>query len=200
MMPKRADNIVSFPPEMVPAGYLAKRIAEGPVWEDARHVTEIWSVSGCISKNFTEYIPYWKHNDYWFFNSPREILEISREESLELNSFKLCYYAVYPSEFHERFRQWKSFMPFADFATDVQLPTAAMRLGYDVVTYSVGNSPECSPLTCSGLAGKLQANSKGLFDTFPAAKTALEAGAFDNSEPGPFRIIEVSTLPWPEGD
>ncbi|MBI1345295.1 hypothetical protein GC163_03315 [bacterium] len=197
-MPKPPAITENPPNELIPAGYMAKRIAEGPIWVDAPLVTEIWSVSECIAKNFANYIPYWKHNSHWLFNSPKEIVEIAQAESLDLSELKLCYYRISPREFHEPSHQWKPFEPFADFATNVQAPTVAARLGYDIVTYSVGNSPECSPLTCNGLAGRIPTNRFGLLDTYEAAKSALESGAFDKSEPGPFRIIEVSMSPWPD--
>ena len=42
-------------------------------WIKAERVSDIYSVSGCVSKNFADYINYWKHNGYWFFDSPRII-------------------------------------------------------------------------------------------------------------------------------
>jgi hypothetical protein len=55
----------------------------------------------------------------------------------------------------------------------------------------VRTSPECSPLSCNSLATGIVVNRHCLFDSFEQAVRALEAGAFDNSEPGPFRIFAV---------
>ena len=55
---------------MFPAGYMAKRVAARPDWLPAARVSSIYSVSGCISKDFTDYIKFWKHNGYWLFDSP----------------------------------------------------------------------------------------------------------------------------------
>jgi hypothetical protein len=65
--------------------------------------------------------------------------------------------------------------------------------GYDVTTFFVGTSPECSPLSCNCLATEISVNGHCLFDTFEQAVQALEAGKLDNSEPGPFRIFAVYT-------
>jgi hypothetical protein len=50
---------------MVPAGYLAKRIAV-PKGFDVPSVREICSVSGCVSQDFVDYVQYWRHNGYCF--------------------------------------------------------------------------------------------------------------------------------------
>jgi Streptomycin adenylyltransferase len=70
---------------MVPAGYMAKRVAARPDWLHAERVSSIYSVSGCISENFTDYIGYWKHNGYWLFDSPGAILEIAQENKIDLS-------------------------------------------------------------------------------------------------------------------
>jgi hypothetical protein len=41
---------------------------------------------------------------------------------------------------------------------------------------------------------EITGNPHCLFESFEHAKQALEAGAFDNAEPGPFRIFAVYTL------
>jgi hypothetical protein len=37
---------------MIPAGYLAKRVAMKPEWLDAEQVTDIYSISGRVSQDF----------------------------------------------------------------------------------------------------------------------------------------------------
>ena len=51
---------------MIPVGYMAKRIVNGPDWLKATNVVDLYSVSSCFSEDFTDYINYWKHNGYWF--------------------------------------------------------------------------------------------------------------------------------------
>lgn len=55
---------------MLPAGYMSKRVVRKPGWLKANGVDDIYSVSGCVSKDFADYITSWKHNGYWFFDSP----------------------------------------------------------------------------------------------------------------------------------
>lgn len=54
---------------MIPAGYMAKRVVRKPDWLTTNRVEDIYSVSGCISKDFADYITFWKHNGYWLFDS-----------------------------------------------------------------------------------------------------------------------------------
>ncbi len=50
---------------MIPVGYMAKRVSKKPDWLQAAQVIDIYSVSGCVSEDFADYIDYWKHNGYW---------------------------------------------------------------------------------------------------------------------------------------
>jgi len=45
---------------MVPAGYMAKRVVARPDWLPAERVSSIYSVSGCVSENFADYINFWE--------------------------------------------------------------------------------------------------------------------------------------------
>lgn len=65
---------------MIPVGYLAKHVNGCPEWLNAAGVEDVYSVSGCVSKDFTDYINYWKHNAYWFFDSPKVIQDIVEAE------------------------------------------------------------------------------------------------------------------------
>ena len=53
---------------MTPVGYMAKHIASRPDWLKANEVEDIYSVSNCVSDDFADYINFWKHNGYWFFD------------------------------------------------------------------------------------------------------------------------------------
>jgi hypothetical protein len=88
--------------------------------------------------------------------------------------------------------------PFIDGPEGILLASCcrSRRLeGYDVVTFSVQTSPECSPLSCNNLAEGIRVNPHCLLSTFDEAKGHLEAGLFDGSEPGPYRIFAVYTIP-----
>jgi len=93
---------------MVPAGYLAKRVSKRPDWLRAQ-VVDIYSVSGCVSEDFADYIDYWKHNGYWLFDSPEVIRTLAEEHSIELEGTTLFFYEVYEMEFNGDI--WQAFLP-----------------------------------------------------------------------------------------
>jgi hypothetical protein len=100
---------------MIPAGYLAKRVSRKPEWLKAQHVADIYSVSGCTSKVFADYIEYWKHNGFWLFDSPEIILGIAQEKSIDLTGTSLFYYEVYEKEFDGA--AWLPYGPDSSFKT-----------------------------------------------------------------------------------
>jgi hypothetical protein len=180
---------------MVPAGYMAKRVVARPEWLQSAGVSTIYSVSGCISSDFAEYINFWKHNGYWLFDSPEVILDTARERGIELAGTTLFYYEVHEQQFHSG--EWRAFEPESSFGTNVRLPEAGVFHGYDVVSFSAQTSRECSPLSCNSLASVIETNSRCLLDSFDHTRTLLETGAFHGAEPGPYRIFAVYAVPWP---
>jgi hypothetical protein len=177
---------------MTPAGYMFKRVATKPAHLDAA-VVDIYSVSNCISENFADFINYWKHNGYWLFDRPEIIEELSEQENLDLSRTTLFYYEVYEYEFDEynETDKWIAFVPEQSFKTEVQVPIVKHLQGFDVVSFYVHTSPECSPLSCNALAQTVAVNQHCLFNTFEEAYNALNCGFFENSEPGPYRIFSV---------
>jgi len=178
---------------MISVGYLAKRIARRPDWLNAPEVKDIYSVSNCISDNFMDYIKFWRHNGYWLFDSPEIIQELSLENGINVKDLTFFYYEVYEKEFDAEQKAWLSFGG-ESFHTNVIQPARKALHGYDVVTFSVGTNPECSPLSCNHLASEIRTNSHCLLESFEEAKESLESGKFDKSEPGPFRIFAVYTI------
>jgi len=178
---------------MIGVGYMAKKVAQRPDWLKASELKDIYSVSNCVSDDFLEYVKFWRHNGYWFFDDPQIIRQLSLENNTDLANLKLFYYEAYEEEFDEEREQWLRFEPSA-LPTNVIPPTKREIQGYDVVTFSVGAKPECSPLSCNHLASKIKTNVHCLLESFEEAKQSLETGKFDNSEPGPFRIFAVYTI------
>jgi hypothetical protein len=177
---------------MTPAGYMAKYVIPKPEWLQAPHVIDIYSVSGCMSKDFADYVDHWKHNGHWLFNSPEDIKEVAKEESVDLDGTSLFYYEVYEYEFDGK--EWHPYSPERSFPTDVLAPREKRLAGFDVVTFWAKALPECSPLSCNSLAEELRTNTHCLFDSFCEAESHLNAGAFQNSEPGPYRIFAVHSV------
>ena len=167
---------------MTPIGYMYKNV-----------VSDIYSVAGCISADFADYINYWKHNGYWLFDAPEIIEDLAKTAKIGLSGKTLFFYETYEQEFAEETGTWSAFAAEPDFKTDVRVPTDKYLQGFDVVEFSCHTNPGCSPLSCNGLADRLPVNRHCLFDSFEAAKDALDQGLFVNCEPGPYRIIAVYT-------
>jgi hypothetical protein len=182
---------------MIPAGYMGKRVSARPEWIKAERVIDIYSVSGCVSKDFAPYINYWEHNGYWFFDSPEIILQLARRNSIDLTGTSLFFYEAHDLEFDDADDQWRTFKPEASFPTQVVLPTERTLRGYDVVTFSARTSAECSPLSCNSLATEVETNAHCLLASFERAQELLEDGKFKNTEPGPYRIFAVYSTEWP---
>jgi hypothetical protein len=179
---------------MIPAGYMAKRVSLKPDWLKAAQVVDIFSVSSCLSKDFADYIKYWKHNGYWLFDSPEIIQSVAREYSIDLEGTMLFYYEVYEKEFDGE--GWHSFGNENSFPTNVIPPSRMQLAGFDVVAFSVGTSPECSPLSCNMVANEVDTNKHCLLTSFEKAQRALNDGVFRNSETGPYRIFAVYSVGW----
>ena len=181
---------------MIPLGYMARKIAKKDDWLKAPpHVEEICSANCCgyLSKCFCDCIKHWKHNGWWFFDSPDVIRAVAEAEETDLGDTRLHYYEAFEKQYDDAECEWKFFEPEPSFATNVKLPEDADKrfLGFDIVTFSLQTSPECSPLSCNGLANEIPTNKHCLLDDLDEAKRLLESGEFHSDEPGPFRIIAV---------
>jgi hypothetical protein len=150
----------------------------------------VYAVSNCISKDFTNYIPYWKHNQYWFFNRPEDMDSILREEKISAE-LELLFYELYEQEFNEAKRAWQEFTGEESFGYQVKPPSQKNFLGFDIVSYSMGTSHECSPLSCNWLCQDVKVNQYCLLDDFEAAIQIAESLDEKKAEPGPYRIIAV---------
>jgi len=180
---------------MVPAGYMAKRVLTAPDWLQAPEVRDIYSVSPCVSKDFADYIDHWKHNGYWFFNSPELIREVARLETADLAGASLFYYEAHEMEFDGE--KWIPYAPEPSFKTNVVVPLNRQLEGFDVVTFSCKTSPQCSPLSCNSMATEIPTNSHCLLSTFEEAESLVSSGRFNDSEPPPYRIFAVYSVNWP---
>jgi hypothetical protein len=166
-------------------------------WFKSDYIVDVRSVSGCISKNFTDYTNHWKHNEWWLFDSPTIIEKIATGESIDLSGMTLFYYEMHGEEYNDTTNSWGT--PVSDWQglakqPGVILPREKRLDGFDVATFSCGNAPECSPLSCNGLHERISVNQHCLFNSFDEAKNALDGGLFRNSEPGPYRIFAVYTV------
>jgi len=185
---------------MIPMGYMAKRIEGSPSWREHMRpeIVDVYSVNDCVNDDFADYVDFWKHNGWWFFDSPELIQSIARESSIDLQGTKLFYYEAHELELADNV--WRIFSPdpALQLKPHVIVPAIKHLEGSDVVVIWAENSPapEHSPLSCQGLANELHANSHCLFDTFDEAHTALNNGKFDGCEPGALRLFAVYSVEW----
>jgi hypothetical protein len=180
---------------MLPVGYMAKRRMQSrPGWAENSAVGEIYSVCDCISRNFSDYIKFWKHNGYWLFDSPEVIKRIATEQHIDLRETSLFYYEAHEMEFDGE--RWQSWTCDPSFTTNVVPPSHKRLEGFDVVNFTARTSPECSTLACTDLAKELGTNNHCLFDSFEQAWKQVDEGAFNDCEPGPYRIFAVYSVEW----
>jgi len=180
---------------MIPVGYLAKRSCKKPEGLGLPNVDDVYSVGSCVNEDFADYINYWRHNGYWLFDSPEIIRAVAKEYSIDLRGAMLFYYEAHELQLTKE--GWRPFISEPAIPTNVLPPSQKKLEGFDVVTFYVGSSPECSPLSCNGLAEELSANSHCLLGTFEEAEANLNSGKFDTAEPGPYRIFAVYSVDWP---
>ncbi len=182
---------------MIPIGYMAKRICEPPPALGLSGVFDIYSVSDCVNDNFADYVNNWRHNGYWFFDSPEAIRQVARENTIDLEGTKLFYYEAYELEFDGQ--RWKSFAPLDQMSLSVESPRDKSLEGFDVIVVWAENSPdpEHSPLSCNGMAKELKTNTHCLLETFEEAEANLTRGAFVGCDPGNLRIIAEYSVDWP---
>jgi hypothetical protein len=186
---------------MIPAGYMAKRICKPPEAIGLpAHIVDIYSVSACVNDNFADFINSWKHNDFWFFDSPSLIHEVAKEQLVDVAGTHLFYYEVWEQEFAKEVG-WRELTP-SKFGLGVNpvVPATRRLEGYDVISTWVENSrdPEHSPLSCNGLAKEIQTNAHCLFGSLDQAKASIDRGEFEGGEPGTLRIVAVYSVQWPE--
>ncbi|MCL2714740.1 MAG: hypothetical protein FWD68_09225 [Alphaproteobacteria bacterium] len=179
---------------MRPIGYLFRRVAPRPGDFLPAAVERICSLSGCLSENFADYVGYWKHNGFWLFDSPAILRDLAKEHAIALDGLTLFYYEAYELQYDGEQKAWTAFEP-EPFPTDIEIPQDIVLEGFDVVSFWAGALPECSPLSCNGLAGEIPTNRNCLAPTLDVAIEALEAGKFEHAEPGPYRIIAVWSVP-----
>jgi hypothetical protein len=179
---------------MIPAGYMAKRVQK-PKGLQIDGIADVYSVSGCINEDFADYIKYWKHNGHWLFDSPQIIRAVAQGNSIQLDGTSFFYYEVYEMEFDGK--DWSPYEAQPSFPTKVIPPQEKVLEGFDVVTFHAKNAPEHSPLSCNGLAKEIRTNQHCLLESFTEAYERLNGGAFNNAEPGPYRIFAVYSVQWP---
>lgn len=180
---------------MIPVGYMAKKIEENPTYIKTKAIKSICSVSGHLSEPFCDYIVFWKHNNYWFYNNPEEIYNLAQEHDIDISHCRMFYYEMYENEFSDGDDMWHEVERLSFSFTSVLIPKKPLLLGYDVITTDHDTSPRCSPLSCNGLEKEISVNEYCLISSLDEAKSLLEASKFNSCNNGSYRIFAVYSLP-----
>lgn len=175
---------------MIPVGYLRKLKTARPTWIDAPQVESVIAVSDCLMKPVLDVFTLGGFNGWFFFDAPACFDPTLRGLGANFEETLLLYFEVYEEAYDEQARTWSP-VPLPKEAVNVSPPVHARLLGFDVTSFSMSSTPECSGLSCNGIASEVEVNAYGLFATVEEAKAALVNGFFDGSEPGPFRIFAV---------
>ncbi len=176
---------------------MAKFVSTPSGWMTSRQVEKVFSVSPCLSKDFSDWTDDWLHNGFWLFDDPALIQKIASAKGIDLSKATWFFYEAFEEQFTPDLG-WQPITADSSFSVAVARPEPLFLAGYDVVTYTYGNAAECSPLSCNALANEIEVNEFCLIPAFENAFEAVASGRFNHSEPGPYRIIAVHTWRIPD--
>ncbi len=173
---------------LVPIGFFPKDTTVPADWTDSDSVSEICSVSHCVTSGPEDWIDHWLHNDFGYYNSEQDALAICGDKAA---SFHLMAFRMLPAMFKDGL--------LLDFEVPdfpiTQISDHYVQLGFDVSNATLGKSGfpflECSPLSCNGFAKEIQVNQFCLVDTLESAIQLAKKVSVGGAEPGPYFVVEV---------
>jgi hypothetical protein len=166
-------------------GYFPKKKTPLPEGYDLPGVVDIASVSDCIAKGPEDWIKSWTFNALGFFDDV-DIAESLVPES-DRSKFDVDAYELLDERFVGGLAE-----PWAAPPLLCKPPGSDFEpLGFDVVSKSVTDFFECSPLSCNGAAKTFSANAHCLFDALDDAVAAAKVFSKGNWEPGPYYVARV---------
>jgi hypothetical protein len=175
-------------PHLVPIGYLPKDSSIPNGWNDSSDVSEICSISGCVNSCPPDWLEHWVHNDYGYYNSEADALNIcdQRPQLYHLYAYRMLAH-IFESGVSS---------PFETPNFPVQpIPITYISLGFDVANGSPGRDIlpffGCSPLSCNGIAKEVKVNKFCLLPTLDMAIDLALRLSMGGAEPGPYFVIEV---------
>ena len=169
---------------LIPAGYFLKYTTVPTGWNFNGAVRAICSVSECIASGPRGWIDQWLHNELGFFDTvERAEAAAAKAES----GLRLFAYRIHP----ERFANGSSEQfPTPELSVAPE-PSGFQSLGFDVVSKSISNGFECSPLSCNGMAEEVAVNGYCLLESFEQAVSFAIRCSVEQPEPGDYYILEV---------
>lgn len=111
-----------MPDQMIPVGYMHKRVEPRPDGLDAPNVRDIFSVRNCISGDICDDTNFWRHNGYWLFDSPNDMEDLAAEVPIPLEGLVLFFFRLHPSQWVREIDDWDAFSPEESFETRVVQP------------------------------------------------------------------------------
>jgi hypothetical protein len=175
-------------PEAILIGFFPKNIYTRMEGFKNPILRDICSVSNCISGGPDGWIDKWEHNDWGLYDTREGAKAILGPDDI---GFTMFAYKLFPFLFDDGPPG-----PLEVVSTaSGQLEDFAF-LGYDIVSRSLGNCFECSPLSCNGGYKEITVNKHCLIEDSDTAWTtaeviALEAETKGSWEPGPYCLLEV---------
>jgi len=173
---------------VIDAGYFAKRIEPKPEGLGAPGVTEICSVSNCVSKAPEGWIGHWLHNELGWFNRLTDAAAVVPAH--ERTTYRLFAYRIYPAFFRQG--GLHEFVLPADVRPE-PIPDTFQSLGFDSVNREAvpGILFGCSPLSCNAMAKEFATNTRCLFESLEEAIAGAMRFSIEQPEPGDYYVIEV---------
>jgi hypothetical protein len=169
---------------LVLIGYFPKRRTPAPEQLRAAGVEEICSVSECLAPGPKDWVEAWLHNAHGCFNNPDDARRVIGEETGE---FQILAYRLLPLRFRKGHAEPIEVSP----PEITPLPPGFRSLGFDVVSRSVSDGFECSPLSCNLMAVEVGVNRHCLVDDLETARGLARRFSVEEPEPGPYYVIEV---------
>lgn len=188
----KSRPVLSTLPQPILIGYSAKQQVPSQEWRKwitNPVVSEIASLSHCVSKPPEGWVERWQHNDVGLYDSD----SAARSVCPEGTRFDLYAYAAIPLLFNHEGTDTLDLD-----VTCEPISEKYRMLGYDVVCWE---SPllhgkclpsfGCSPLSCNGMANHISVNQRCLVDKLELAIRLPRFFWRRKCEPGPYVIVQV---------
>ncbi|OGY87701.1 MAG: hypothetical protein A2233_02015 [Candidatus Kerfeldbacteria bacterium RIFOXYA2_FULL_38_24] len=175
-------------------GYFPKnktiKKSDNKEWLNEISKFEISSVSECIVGGAENWINLWKHNEFGFYNNIETIIT-----NFDIIHFNIFGYEIFPFGIEDE-----------NLTNDTKLIENSKKvnqlfnkndfefLGYDLVTWSVTDFVECSPLSCNAGYKEFPVNKYCLINKFNDALIAALSMSKREYEPGIYHIMKVYKL------
>lgn len=170
-------------------GYFPKHTAIRPKGIRAPDVVEICSVSFCISETAEGMVDLWKHNNYFMYDSPEQVLCVLKILHKRITKYDIYAYKLYPIIVKNGTVAPKDVVLGSEV---VVLSDHYEFLGYDAVNREDPNGEfGHSPLSCNKAAETMRTNKYCLFTSLDEAMSGAKLFSMGRAEPGPYYIVEV---------